>query len=206
MLSYASRGSGVIALVLLSVPTSAFVLEVYTVERLRANVLMKRNIKALLDHRDKKQGQLARYLRRKGKDDKDADSWMSHILDENDSRELPMEYWDRAADFLGVDPYHFFLPGVAHIDETERRSGSDRRQRADRRIGQDLPARPRDLDVMNIIRALPTDSLEEAIEALMKILDRALQRRRAKPASAGAHGRTVETGGEVPAPARGRKR
>lgn len=190
----------------MSVPTSAFVLEVYTVERLRANVLMKRNLKTLLHHREKKQGQLARYLRRKGVDDKDADSWMSHILDESDTRELPMEYWDRAAEFLGVDTYHFFLPGVAHNDETERRSGTDRRQRADRRIGQDLPARPRDLDVMNIIRALPTDSLEEAIEALMKILDRALQRRRAKPAFAGERGRTAESAGEVRAPAPARRK
>lgn len=151
-------------------------------ERLKSRILLKRNLKALLKHRGKRQGELARHLRRKGNDDKDADSWISHILDESDSRELPMEYWDRAAEFLGVDTYHFFMPGVANNGETERRSGSDRRHRADRRIGHDLPARPRDLDLMNLIRALPTDAVDEAIAEVMKILDRALRRQRGKSA------------------------
>lgn len=162
-------------------------------ERVTSRILMKRNLKALLRHRGKGQGELARHLRRTGGNDKAADSWISHILDERSDRELPMEHWDRAADFLGVDTYHFFLPGVASNDETERRSGTDRRQRADRRIGQDLPARTRDLDLMNIIRALPTEAVEEAIGELMKILDKALRRRRATPASPAASSHTTET-------------
>ncbi len=176
-------------------------------ERIRSQILMKRNIKALLRHRGKTAGGLARFLRHKGQDDKDADSWMSHILDETDlKRELPMELWDKAAEYLGVDTYHFFLPGIAHNEITERRSGEDRRTRDDRRIGQDLPARPRDLDLMNVIRLLPHDSVEEAIRAVLKILDEAVLRRRARPASAGGQENTSGNDAPTHAPKRGQRR
>lgn len=190
----------------MTVTTSAFVVEVYDVERLKSHILMKRNIKALLRHRGKGQGELARHLRRKGQRDSVADSWISHILDENSDRELPMEHWDRAAEFLGVDTYHFFLPGVANNELTERRQGSDRRKSNDRRLGQDLPARPRDLDLMNLIRALSPNGVEEGIEEMLKILDRELRRRRSKPVSADGPPSTVESAAAVHAPKRDQKR
>ncbi len=175
------------------------------VERIKSQILMKRNLKALIRHRGKTAGGLARFLRRKGHDDKDADSWMSHILDESDlKRELPMEMWDRAAEYLAVDTYHFFLPGIANNEITERRSGTDRRQRNDRRLGQDLPSREREVDLMGVIRLLPPDALEEAIRAVMKILDGAVLRRRAKPGSAGGHENTSGTDAPTHAPKRGR--
>jgi len=169
------------------------VLEVYAVdrlkERLKSQILMKRNIKFLLHHRGKSQAALARHLRRQGMDDKTADSWLSHYLNERSERELPFEYWDRAADFLGVDTYHFFIPGLGENFETERRSGRDRRSWVERRQGNSLPERPRDLDLMLIIRAIPAEDLDEAADGLVKILDRALKRRRARLTSAGGQGR-----------------
>lgn len=187
--------------------TTSFVIEVYAVERIKTQILLKRNLKALLKHRGKTQNGLARILRPPRENDESADSWMSHILNEKElDRELPMELWDKAADYLGVDTYHFFIPGIAENDETERRSGRDRRTRADRRMGTTLPARPRDLDLMNLIRALPRDAVEEAIGAVMKILDRALQRRRAIPASGGDQGNRDETGATTPAREHARKK
>lgn len=169
-------------------------------ERIAARTLLKRNLKALLRHRGKNQGQLARFLRRKGTDDRTSDSWISHILDESDERELPMEYWDRAAEFLAVDTYHFFVPGIAGNELTERRAGGDRRKRADRRLGSDLPDRPRDLDIVSLIRALSPDGVEDAIGAVMKILDGELRRRRARPGSAGGQNHTPGNGATVPTP------
>lgn len=175
-------------------------------ERLRTAILLKRNLKALLRRRGKKQGELARFLRRKGHDDDGADSWISHILDESDPKELGMEHWDRTAEFLGVDTFQFFIPGIANNESTERRSGVDRRQRSDRRIGTALPERNRDLDLMNVIRAIPDADLDEAIAALMKILDRALQRRRGKRASSAEPASTGGNSATAPAPKRARKK
>src|SRR4051812_429767 len=95
----------------LGTPANPFHVTGLGVERLKSRILLKRNLKQLLWNRGKKQGELARWLRRKGASDKSADSWISHILDESDPRELPMEYWDRTAEFLGVDTFHFFIPG-----------------------------------------------------------------------------------------------
>lgn len=162
-------------------------------ERIRTQILLKRNLKALIRFRGKTQGGLARFLRRKGEDDAHADSWIAHILSEKPEymdRELPMEHWDRAAEYLGVDTYQFFIPGIAENDSTERRSGDDRRKRADRRLGTALPATERQLDLMNLIRALPEDCIDQAIGKVMEVLDAALRRRRAKSASVGGQGNT----------------
>ena len=178
-------------------------LEVYSVERIKTQILLKRNLKALLRHRDISQAAFARHLL--GRDAKHADAWISHILNEYElDRELPMELWDKAAAKLGVDTYHFFLPGVAN-SLTERRSGSDRRKGAERRIGYDLPARPRELDLMNLFRVLPPKELEEAIEAVLKLVDQALRRRRATLESSGGPGGTGENAEASRALKRGRK-
>lgn len=176
-------------------------------QRLKTPVLMKRNIKALLKHRGRTQGELARFLKYRDKDDKNIDSWMSHVLDEDDAkRELPMELWDRAAEFLGVDTYHFFIPGIAQNMDTERRGLADRRSWKERRKGSSLPARPQELDAMNVLRALPLSELEELLRAALKRLDLALRGRRAIPGLTGGQGMTAETDEPTRAPTRVRKR
>lgn len=158
-------------------------------ERLKSQILMKRNIKFLIRHRGKTQVGLAKHLRRGSVSDKDANSWLSHCLDEsNDRKKLPLEYWDRAADYLGVNTYHFFQPGLGRNPDTERRKGGDRRKWVERRLGQDIPARSEDADLMGLIRLLPIGDVEELTSDAMKRLDVALRRRPATPRSSAGQG------------------
>lgn len=94
---------------------------------LRANLLMKQNVRALLRVRGATQKDLADWCRK-------GESWLSKILDEKpeNKREFPMKYFDRIADFLGVQTYQLFQPGISGL--SERRKGSDRRIGAERRI------------------------------------------------------------------------
>jgi hypothetical protein len=57
---------------------------------------------------------------------------------------------------------------------------------------------------MNVIRAIPASHLDEAAAALMKVLDDALQRRRARPASPDAADRSGGNAESAHAPTRGR--
>lgn len=89
-----------------------------------ANLLMKQNVSTLLRQRKLSQKDLAMYCHRK-------ESWISKILTVP-SREFPMKYWDKIADFLGVSTYQLLQPGMSNL--TERRAGVDRRSVKDRRI------------------------------------------------------------------------
>jgi hypothetical protein len=88
----------------------------------RANELMKHNIRTLLKGRRLLQRDLAQYCRR-------SDAWIGKILKE-ERREFPLKYWDRIADFFGISVYQLIQPGISALTErrrTERRSGQDRR-------------------------------------------------------------------------------
>lgn len=93
--------------------------------QIKANLLMKRNIDALLRGRGQTRRDLARWCRR-------SDAWIAKIMAE-DQREFPMKYFDRISDFFGIATYQLLQPGVSHL--TERRQAKDRRSGADRRIG-----------------------------------------------------------------------
>lgn len=91
---------------------------------MKANVLMKHNISHLLRQRGLSQKDLAVYCYRK-------ESWISKIMTVP-TREFPMKYFDRIAEFLGVTTHQLLQPGMSSL--TERRSGIDRRSITDRRI------------------------------------------------------------------------
>jgi len=110
---------------------------------LRANLLLKQNIDAILKRRGKTRRELAQFTLRTV--DKRADSWISHIFGAKGyhTREIPLRYLDRIADFFGLDAYRLFQPGIA--DVTERRADKDRRVGPDRRINataSGLPSTP----------------------------------------------------------------
>lgn len=183
--------------------TTSFVLKVYAVLHLKINVLMKQNVKALMAKQGKKPGELARYIFRVN--DKKVDSWISHILDENSSREFPLKYWERIAEFLIVSPYQLLIPGIAG-SVSERRSGSDRRSWKERREGQGMPARPGDIDLFEIIRALPREDREDLIAEASDRLNKLLRRRLPGAGERAAQHRTVEKTPAAHAPGRGQKR
>ncbi len=93
---------------------------------LRANVLMKRNVDALLRGRKQTRKDLADWCRK-------SESWISKIMAE-DRREFPMKYFDRIADFFGIATYQLLQPGISSL--TERRAGRDRRALMERRVGR----------------------------------------------------------------------
>src|SRR5678815_3260541 len=92
--------------------------------RLKAHLLLKNNIDALLYQKHLKRRDLAQWCRR-------SESWLSQIFT-NDERNIPLKYLDRIADFFGMATYQLFQPGIS--DRSERRSGLDRRKGKDRRI------------------------------------------------------------------------
>ena len=92
---------------------------------MRAPLLLKRNIDALLKIHGYTRKDLAEWCSR-------TESWIAKIYGD-EAREVPMRYVDRIADFFGKSAYELFQPGITR--ETERRSGRDRRTRTDRRIG-----------------------------------------------------------------------
>lgn len=112
-------------------------LQVYPMVEVKANLLMKRNIDALLKARGQTRKDLAQWCRR-------GESWISKIMKE-DQREFPMKYFDRIADFFGLSTYQLLVPGLAGA--LERRKSSDRRAARDRRLGHapTLNAMPTDL-------------------------------------------------------------
>lgn len=91
---------------------------------MKAQLLLRENIKALLSARKEDASALASWLRH----DK---SWINKIL--NGHREMQIEDFDRVADFFGIATYQLFQPGISRF--TERRSGKERRSGADRRVG-----------------------------------------------------------------------
>lgn len=94
---------------------------------MRAQHILRENIKALLRIRGENSVSLARWLGHQK-------SWINKIL--NGHRDMQIEDFDRVADFFGVATYQLFQPGISPM--TERRSGRDRRKVAERRIGHTL--------------------------------------------------------------------
>lgn len=101
---------------------TAFVIDTYG-PAMKANLLMKQNIIAILLKQGKTQKDLADWCGR-------SESWASKILSDP-RRKFPVEYYDRIADLLGCDVQHLFRPGLG--DWTDRRSGTDRRSHDERR-------------------------------------------------------------------------
>lgn len=90
---------------------------------LKAHLLLKRNIDALLMERHMKRKDLAQWCHR-------TEAWLSQIFT-NEERNIPLKYLDRIADFFGLATYQLFQPGVTGL--TERRRGPDRRVQPERR-------------------------------------------------------------------------
>lgn len=129
---------------------------------LKAHLLIKHNIDAMLQARGQKRPELARYCRR-------SRSWLDKIFSE-ERREVPLKYLDRIADFFGIAPYQLFQPGISPL--TERRKGFDRRKGRDRRLSQAvLSQKPGDVDLVDVARALSRPGREKAIAAIADILN-----------------------------------
>jgi len=142
---------------------------------LKANVLLKLNIDALLEARGQTRPELARWCRR-------SRSWLDKAFGE-DRREIPLKYLDRIAVFFGIATYQLFQPGISPL--TERRLHSDRRSGRYRRLSQAvLSEKPGDVDLMHLFRAMSRGGREKAIGFAADIVNDELQRR---PATRHAH-------------------
>jgi transcriptional regulator with XRE-family HTH domain len=93
---------------------------------LKAHLLLKSNVDALLHARGQTRKELAVYCRR-------TESWISQIFTKQE-RNIPLKYLDRIADFFGIATYQLFQPGITPL--TERRRGADRRSGRDRRLSR----------------------------------------------------------------------
>lgn len=101
---------------------------------LRAPLLLKENIDALLRRRGYRRKDLAQWCHR-------TEGWLSKIFRESE-RGVPLKYLDRMADFFGLTTYQLFQPGIAR--SSERRRGLERRSSVERRISrriEDMEAR-----------------------------------------------------------------
>jgi hypothetical protein len=103
-------------------PPTAYMVEIY--HPMRANLLLKTNIDALLRARGQTRKDLAFWCRR-------TESWISKAF-RDPNRSIPLRYFDRIADFFGLATYQLFQPGITPY--TERRSGKERRSGMDRRL------------------------------------------------------------------------
>lgn len=106
--------------------------ELVTTRHIRVNLLIKQNIVELLGRRRFHQQDLAWACRRDLPKPK-AGQWLSKILT-SPKHNLPIEYWDRVADFFGIATYQLLQPGIAGA--SERRRGGDRRVRPERRMSR----------------------------------------------------------------------
>jgi hypothetical protein len=108
---------------------------------MKAQYLLRENIKALLNDRHEDQTTLARWLSHEK-------SWLNKIL--NGHRDMQIEDFDKVADFFGIATYQLFQPGIASI--TERRKGKDRRGGRERRISHVQHQRASLTDHINQLR------------------------------------------------------
>lgn len=92
---------------------------------LKAHVLLKENIDALLKTRGMTRKDLAQWCR-------NSESWISKIFRKVD-KQMPAQYLDRIADALGLEVYQLYQPGISK--RAERRTNIDRRSGQERRIG-----------------------------------------------------------------------
>lgn len=93
---------------------------------MRANQLVKENVKTLLSLRHQHAKDLAQWCYR-------SESWISKILKEA-RRKFSISDLDRIADFFGIATYQLFQPGISTL--TERRLQHERRTGRERRIGR----------------------------------------------------------------------
>jgi DNA-binding Xre family transcriptional regulator len=91
---------------------------------MKANLLLKHNIGALLRARGQTQKDLAQWCHR-------TEAWLSKIFTD-EKRGVPLKYLDRIGDFFGIATYQLLQPGITPL--TERRSRVDRRNGRDRRM------------------------------------------------------------------------
>lgn len=160
---------------------------------LKANLLMKANIDALLTARGQTRRSLARWCRC-------SDAWIAKIMSD-DSREFPMKYFDRIADFFGIATYQLLQPGISPL--TERRNRSERRSGRDRRISQAvLSQKPGDVDLVDVARALSRQGREKAIAMIADILNDELRGPRTRRSAPDAQDRNVE----MPSPVGARRK
>lgn len=166
---------------------------------MKAGRLLKYNIETLLKARGQTQHELARYCHR-------TDGWLSKILSESggEDRELPLKYLDRIADFFGIATYQLFQPGISPL--TERRVSSDRRTGRDRRISQALPHRGREIDLFEVIRALPREDQDDLLADAADRLNKRLKRRPSAATARAALDRTDETSAAAHVPATVRRK
>lgn len=133
---------------------------------MHANRQMKQNVLALLKGRRLTQRDLAQWCRR-------SESWASKILELDSTREFPLKYWDRIADFFGISTYQLLQPGISAV--TERRKG-ERRSGIERRVRQPNPAHASqsgftDQSLIREVLSVPYDErpfLFESIAALKR--------------------------------------
>lgn len=156
---------------------------------MHANRQMKLNIAALLRGRHLHQKDLADWCR-------NTESWISKIMKLESSREFPLKYWDRIADFFGVETYQLLQPGIA--SQTERRK-AERRSGKERRVGRKAEASSRpgftDDSLVREVLSLPYDDRPFLFESIA-----ALKRRRVEWPSRGRFGVASASGGESTPP------
>jgi hypothetical protein len=92
---------------------------------LKATERLKQNVIALLKKNGSSVKDMVRALHLKDV------SWWSHLQGDPD-RGLPSKHYDRLADFLHVEVYQLFVPGIAGAPD--RRSATDRRRQPERRV------------------------------------------------------------------------
>lgn len=155
---------------------------------MRANLVMKQNVKHYIRERGLSQKGLAMYCYKK-------ESWASKILTV-EKRSFPPRYYDRIADYLGVSLYELFRPGLSHL--TERRSGTDRRMMKERRTAPGQRAMLRVSDELETHRprkgasvVVASSSREIAVKRLTAEYERKITALLQAPA---------DTGHEDPAP------
>lgn len=155
---------------------------------MHANRQMKQNVSALLKGRRLTQKDLADWCRR-------SETWISKILKLDSSREFPLKYWDRIADFFGISTYQLLQPGISAVTERRRHQ---RRGGADRRVGKAGSAVTEsgftDRALIREVLSLPYDERPFLFESIA-----ALKRRRVEWPSRGQSG-VAPASGEESAP------
>lgn len=116
-----------------AVPLSCCVLKIFTV-KLKADVLLRENVRALLRARHQTAEALAFYCGHRA-------AWISKIL--SGERNAKVAELGKIAGFFGIQVSDLFTPGASSL--TERRRGGDRRSGLDRRSGNERRACLRDL-------------------------------------------------------------
>ncbi len=162
----------------------------------KANVLLKRNIDALLKARGHTQRDLADWCHR-------TEEWLSKAL-RDDKRGIPVKYFDRMADFFGIEAYQLLAPGMSAL--SERRSGIERRTMIERRVGRSGLMKPKmAASVSNhtaLVQLISYLTDDEALDLVKTIGEQLRGRLSPRAPSSGAAGRV--SGGKTRAPTVGK--